>query len=69
MINETPLTIQKLTYLIIESLSDLEYNPSVQTKILFLYSLLKRIPSEILNNNIHIFYEYYKNLVGKLKKK
>ena len=69
MINETPLTIQKFTYLIIESLSDLEYNPSVQTKILFLYSLLKRIPSEILNNNIHIFYEYYKNLVGKLKKK
>ncbi len=29
--------------------------------------MLDKIPSELLNNNIHIFYEYFKNLVGKLK--
>ena len=29
--------------------------------------MLDKIPSELLNNNIHIFYEYFKNLVGKIK--
>ena len=29
--------------------------------------MIERIPSEILNDNIHIFYQYFKNLVGKLK--
>ena len=29
--------------------------------------MLDKIPSELLNNNIHIFYAYFKNLVGKLK--
>ena len=29
--------------------------------------MLDKIPSELLNNNIHIFYEYFKGLVGKIK--
>ena len=29
--------------------------------------MLDKIPSELLNNNIHIFYEYFKNLVWKIK--